>query len=77
MRREYPPDGYIDGRFSHTTRIDLRRNKMVALDTGAGTAVVSVDLIEYRNIEPSPRRFVGRWDLVLTAQGWLMDKPHF
>jgi serine/threonine protein kinase len=77
MRREYPPDGYIDGRFSHTTRIDLRRNKVVALDTGAGTAVVSVDLIEYRNIEPSPRRFVGRWDLVLTDQGWLMDKPHF
>jgi eukaryotic-like serine/threonine-protein kinase len=77
MRREYPPDGYIDGRFSHTTRIDLRRNKVVALDTGAGTAVVSVDLIEYRDIEPSPRRFVGRWELVLTDQGWLMDKPHF
>lgn len=40
-------------------------------------AVVAVDLIEYRNVEPSPRRFVGRWDLVLTEQGWLMDTPHF
>ena len=77
MRREYPPDAYIDGRFSRTTRIDLRRSEVIAIDTRAGTAVVAVDLIEYRTVEPSPRRFTGRWDLVLTDQGWRMDEPHF
>ncbi|HEY7590006.1 MAG TPA: protein kinase [Candidatus Limnocylindrales bacterium] len=77
MRRQYPPDGYIDGRFSRTTRIDLRRNDIIALDRRAGTAVVAVDLIEYRTVEPSPRRFIGRWDLVLVNGQWLMDRPHF
>jgi eukaryotic-like serine/threonine-protein kinase len=75
MRREYPPEGFIDGRFSRTTRIDLRDNDMIAANSRA--AVVGVDLIEYRSVEPSPRRFVGRWDLVLTDEGWRMDEPHF
>ena len=77
MRRQYPPNGYIDGRFSRTTRIDLRRNEIVAMSARAGTAVVAVDLIEYRTVEPSPRRFIGRWDLVLVNGQWLMDRPHF
>lgn len=77
MRRQYPPKGYIDGRFSRTTRIDLRRNEIISLDRRAGTAVVAVDLIEYRTVEPSPRRFIGRWDLVLVNGQWLMDRPHF
>ncbi|MEX2010937.1 MAG: hypothetical protein WEF51_01735 [Chloroflexota bacterium] len=77
MRRQYPPRGYIDGRFARTTRIDLRRNEIVALNARAGTAVVAVNLIEYRTVEPSPRRFIGRWDLVLVNGRWLMDRPHF
>lgn len=77
MRSQYPPKGYIDGRFSRTTRIDLRRNEIVALNARAGTAVVAVDLTEYRTVEPSPRRFIGRWDLVLVKGQWLMDRPHF
>jgi hypothetical protein len=77
MRQQYPPDGYIDGRFSRTTRIDLRRNEVVAFDAGAGTAVVAVDLVEDRTVEPSPRRFIGRWEMILTADGWKMDEPHF
>jgi eukaryotic-like serine/threonine-protein kinase len=75
MRRQYPPDGYIDGRFSRTTRIDLRGNDLI--DATSRAAVVGVDLIEYRSVEPSPRRFVGRWELVLTDKGWRMDEPHF
>ena len=77
MRRQYPPNGYIDGRFSKTTRIDLRRNEVIAINTRAGTAVVAVDLTEYRDATPSKRRFVGRWDMVLTSRGWRMDEPHF
>ena len=75
MRRQYPPEGFIDGRFSRTTRIDLRDNDLISANSRA--AVVGVDLIEYRSVEPSPRRFVGRWEMVLTDEGWLMDEPHF
>ena len=75
MRRQYPPDGYIDGRFSRTTHIDLRGNDLI--DATSRAAVVGVDLIEVRSVEPSPRRFVGRWELVLTDEGWKMDEPHF
>ena len=77
MRAEYPPDGYIDGRFSRTIRIDLLRNEVLSLDADAGTAVVAVDLVEHRTVEPTPRRFIGRWDMVLTDDGWRMDEPHF
>ena len=77
MRQAYPPKGYVDGRFAMTTRIDLVRDLLVAIDRDAGTALVAVDLIEYRTVEPSPRRFVGSWDLVLTSRGWRMDEPHF
>ncbi len=75
MRRQYPPEGFIDGRFSRTTRIDLRDNDLIAANSRA--AVVGVDLVEYRSVEPSPRRFVGRWEMVLTDEGWRMDEPHF
>jgi serine/threonine-protein kinase len=77
MRERYPPDGNIDGRFAPTTDIDLVRNEIVAIDPQAGTATVAVDLIEYRESGPSPRRFVGDWDLVLVDGRWLMDDPDF
>jgi serine/threonine-protein kinase len=77
MRSQYPPDGYIDGRFSRTTRIDLLRNEITSLSRREGTATVAVDLIEYRTVEPSPRRFVGWWELRLIDGQWLMDRPHF
>jgi hypothetical protein len=77
MRERYPPEGNIDGRFAPTTDIDLVRNEIVAIDPQAGTATVAVDLIEYRESGPSPRRFVGDWDLVLVDGRWLMDDPDF
>jgi len=77
MRERYPPAGNIDGRFAPTTDIDLVRNDIVAMDVGAGTANVAVDLIEYRETGPSPRRFVGDWDLVLVDGRWLMSDPDF
>ena len=76
MRAQYPPRGYIDGRFAHTTRIVLHSDRILSINGRAGTAVVAVDLTEYRT-DRSPRRFVGRWDLVLSRSGWLLDRPHF
>jgi cell division septation protein DedD len=77
MRDRYPPEQYIDGRFAPTTAIDLRRNEVIAINRAAGTATVAVDLVEYRASGPSPRRFVGDWDLVLVDGRWLMNDPDF
>ena len=77
MRERYPPDEYIDGRFAPTTDIEFRRLEIIAFDPEAGTATVAVDLIEYRESGPSPRRFVGDWDLVLVDGRWLLSDPDF
>ena len=77
MRQRYPPEGNIDGRFAPTTEIELQRNEIVAFDPDVGTATVAVDIIEYRESGPSPRRFVGDWDLVLVDGRWLMSDPDF
>ena len=45
--------------------------------TAAGTATVAVTLVEYRSVEPSPRTFVGSWNLVRVRARWLLDEPHF
>jgi hypothetical protein len=74
MREEYPPDGYIDGRFAPTTRIDIDRLSIRFID--GGVAVVDVTLTEYRE-NGDVRRFVGFWDLVRRDGVWLMDEPHF
>ena len=77
MREQYPPAGNIDGRFAPTTRIDIDRLNIERMSLRNGTAVVSVAITEYRSSGPSPRRFAGTWELVLTDAGWLMDEPHF
>ncbi|MFL5179635.1 MAG: hypothetical protein ACJ8CQ_03720 [Microvirga sp.] len=74
LRSQYPPDRYINNRFAGTTRIVVNRDEVVA--RGDRTAVVAVDLTEYRS-SGDVRHWVGRWDLVLTSRGWLMDEPHF
>jgi hypothetical protein len=76
MRRQYPPSGYIDGRFSPTTAIDIQRLETRSQNTSRGTATVYVDLIEHRRGE-SPRHYAGTWDLVRASGRWLMDRPHF
>jgi serine/threonine-protein kinase len=74
MRERYPPDEYIDGRFSRTASIALNRNEVVALKGDA--AVVAVDLTETLD-DGEVRRWVGSWDLVLTGEGWRMNDPDF
>ncbi|MBA2721211.1 MAG: hypothetical protein H0U52_18510, partial [Chloroflexi bacterium] len=76
MRREYPPAGNIDGRFAKTTRIDIQALDIRSQSLAGRSAVVYVDLIEYRESE-APRRYRGTWDMVLSGSGWLMDEPHF
>ena len=77
MQERYPPDEWLVGRFRKTTRIDITSLRTVALNRDAGTATVQVSLVEYRTVEPSPRTFVGSWDLVRINGRWVLDDPHF
>ena len=77
MQRRYPPDSWLVGRFSKTTRIDIVRLRQTALDSARGTATVAVTIVEYRTDQPSPRRFAGSWALVRSGGRWLLDAPHF
>jgi eukaryotic-like serine/threonine-protein kinase len=74
MQRQYPPEGYIDGRFDATTRIDVNRLRIDRMSIARREAVVSIDIIEYRS-SGAPRHWVGTWDLVLINGAWRMDDP--
>jgi serine/threonine-protein kinase len=76
MQARYPPDEWLIGRFRSTTRIDISRLRLIASET-ADTATVAVTLVEYRTVEPSPRTFVGDWDLILVDGRWLLHDPDF
>jgi tRNA A-37 threonylcarbamoyl transferase component Bud32 len=73
MRDEYPPDGYIDGRFDDTTRIDIDR---IALrDEDDDQAEVFVAITEYLE-SGERRRFELLWELVVEDGAWRMDDPN-
>ena len=75
MRERYPPQEWLIDRFRRTTRIDVTRIDTVS--NADGRARVEVSLTEYRSIEPSPRRFVGAWDLVRRDGRWVLNDPDF
>ena len=77
MQNRYPPDEWLIDRFRPTTRIDITHLDTVFIDRDAGRARVSVSLVEYRRVEPSPRTFAGAWDLVRIDGRWVLDDPHF
>ena len=77
MQRRYPPQEWLIDRFERTTRIDITRLRTVSFSPASGTARVEVTLVEYRTVEPSPRTFVGAWDLVLIDGRWVLDDPDF
>ena len=77
MQQRYPPDEWLIDRFRPTTQIDITRIGTVFVDHDAGTARVSVSLIEYRRTGPSPRTFVGSWDLVRIGGEWKLNDPNF
>lgn len=71
MQTAYPPGENIYGRFSNTTSMTLHRDQVVS--TGAGSAVVSIDLVEVRGGQTY--HWVGNWYLVQDSSGWLLDRP--
>ena len=75
MQQRYPPQEWLINRFRRTTRIDVTRIKTVS--RSGDQARVEVSLTEYRTVEPSPRRFVGAWDLVLRDGRWFLNDPDF
>ena len=77
MKRRYPPDQWLIGRFSRTTRIEITRLRQTSLDATAGRATVAVTLVEDRTVEPSPWTLSGRWELIRVNGRWLLDNPHF
>ena len=77
MQRRYPPQEWLIDRFAHTTRIVITRLRTLSRNDAGGTASVAVSLVEYRTVAPSPRTFVGSWDLVRLGGRWLLDQPHF
>jgi len=72
MQARYPPAEYIDHRFAATQQISVRAER--PLGAGDGVAVVYVDVIE--RIDGQTRRWVGTWQLVDTASGWLLNQPN-
>jgi hypothetical protein len=72
MRAQYPPAEYIDHRFVGTQQITLQGEGMLG-DSG-GVAIVYVDVIEV--MDGQTRHWVGTWQLVDTASGWLLNRPN-
>jgi len=71
MQALYPPAVYIDHRFAATQAINLQAER--TLGDGGGLAIVYVDLVEV--IDGQSRHWVGTWQLVDTASGWLLNRP--
>lgn len=72
MQAQYPPSVFIDERFSATQQVELAAEHVVA--DGGGTAVVYVDVVEV--IGGEKRRWLGTWQVVDTASGWLMNSAN-
>ena len=71
MQSTYPRGEYVDGRFSDTSSMSLRRNQLIS--SGGGQAIVSIDLVEVRG--GRTYHWVGNWYLVQSNSGWLLDRP--
>jgi serine/threonine-protein kinase len=76
MVAAYPPGDNIVGRFGQTRRVIVQRAEAVGLDPSAGRATVAVDVLEVLGPPPVTRRYVGTWQLVRSARGWLLDQPN-
>jgi hypothetical protein len=71
MRAAFPPQQNINQRFSQTQSIRLQRVDVVNRDSTQAT--VAVDLVE--SAATGQRHYVGTWQLVRGAGGWMLDQP--
>jgi hypothetical protein len=69
LQQRDPPTVFIDQRFSATDRISVQAERLIS--AGGGSAVVYVDVIEV--IGGLNRRWVGTWQVLDTASGWLLN----
>jgi hypothetical protein len=71
MQSAYPPAENINGRFSDTSSVTVRRDELISSDNGR--AVVAVDVVEVRG--GRTYHWVGNWYLIQSDSGWLLDRP--
>lgn len=74
MKRSFPRDENLDGRFDETVAISFTQLRTVAVD--GGSAIVQANFIEQYESGGS-REFIGYWELVLGDGAWLLDDPHY
>ena len=74
MRREFPREENLDGRFDETASITFTQLRTVARD---GTrALVQANLVEQYETGAT-REFIGYWEVVQVDGRWLLDQPHY
>lgn len=76
MRKRYPPDQWLIGRFRPTTAIRIERLRTTSYRPSKGTAVVAVTLVESRD-DGTKRTISGSWVLRRYRGAWLLDQPRF
>ncbi|GAC1317090.1 MAG: hypothetical protein NVSMB2_10470 [Chloroflexota bacterium] len=72
MRIAFPVAENINSRFAQTQSIQLQRADVV--NRTGSQATVAVELTEVTT--NGQRRYVGTWQLVRGANGWLLDQPN-
>jgi hypothetical protein len=75
LQAQDAPSEYIDKRFRGTSSIVPTRYHWT-VDEAAGTAVVTVQLLETAD-SGTQTVWNGNWGLVLGTSGWLLDQPAF
>ncbi|MGI8913158.1 MAG: protein kinase domain-containing protein [Chloroflexota bacterium] len=74
LQANFPPSANINGRFANVQEMTVRRAVVTAQTTQ--TATVAVDVVELDSGTPGSRReYVGAWQLVRGADGWLLNQP--
>ena len=74
MKRDFPREENLDGRFDDTAAITFTQLRTVARD--ADRALVQANFVEQYE-SGGTREFIGYWELVLVDGRWLLDQPHY
>ena len=74
MKRSFPRDENLDGRFDETATISFTQLRTVSID--GERATVQANFIEEYETGTS-REFIGYWELVHVDGAWLLDFPQY